>query len=237
MTSTDRPALAWAGTATSSSGCILEFDAGLDERSITRLSERALTGETVTFETRHRRKDGIEFPVEIRSGTFKKGDRLFFLSLARDITERKQAEERKAKLVAIVESSDDAIISMDLDGIITTWNPAAERIFGYAAREAIGQSTGDTVPPDRADEVGDTLERMARGERVRHFETVRCRKDGTLLDMSLTVSRSSMRAARSSAYPRLRATSASASAPRTPCAKRRSALETDPDGARTRARV
>ena len=88
-----------------------EFDAGLDEPSIRRLTQRADAGEMVTFETRHRRKDGTAFPVEIRTGTFSQGGELFYLALARDISERKQAEERTAKLAAIVESSDDAIIS------------------------------------------------------------------------------------------------------------------------------
>ena len=165
-----------------------EFDARLDEPSIRRLTQRADAGEIITFETHHRRKDGTAFPVEIRTGTFRQGDELFHLALARDISERKQAEERTAKLAAIVESSDDAIISKDLNGIITTWNTGAERIFGYAAREVIGQSVTILVPPDRVDEVRGILERIRRGERVDHFETVRRRKDGTLLDISLTVS-------------------------------------------------
>ena len=151
-------------------------------------AQRARAGEIITFETRHRRKDGTTFPVEIRTGTFKQGGELFYLALARDISERKQAEERQAKLAAIVESSDDAIISKDLNGIITTWNTGAERIFGYAAREVIGQSVTILAPPDRVDEVRGILERIRRGERVDHFETVRRRKDGTLLDISLTVS-------------------------------------------------
>ena len=165
-----------------------EFDARLDEPSIRRLTQRAGAGEIITFETRHRRKDGTAFPVEIRTGTFSQRDELFHLALARDISERKQAEERTAKLAAIVESSDDAIISKDLNGIITTWNTGAERIFGYAAREVIGQSVTILMPPDRVDEVRGILERIRSGERVDHFETVRRRKDGTLLDISLTVS-------------------------------------------------
>ena len=165
-----------------------QFDTVLDEASMGRLSARSRAGEVVTFETRHRRKDGSTFPVEIRSATFKQGGGLLYLAVARDISERKQAEERKAKLAAIVESSDDAIISKDLNGIITTWNTGAERIFGYAAREVIGQSVTILAPPDRVDEVRGILERIRRGERVHHFETVRRRKDGTLLDISLTVS-------------------------------------------------
>jgi PAS domain S-box-containing protein len=165
-----------------------EFDADLDEPSIRRLTQRAGAGEIITFETRHRRKDGTAFPVEIRTGTFRQHDELFHLALARDISDRKQAEERTAKLAAIVESSDDAIISKDPNGIITTWNTGAERIFGYAAREVIGQSVEILIPPDRVDEVRGILDRIRSGERVDHIETVRRHKDGTLLDISLSVS-------------------------------------------------
>jgi PAS domain S-box-containing protein len=165
-----------------------DYDVGLDDAAIARLAERTSAGETVTFETRHRRRDGTAFPVEIRAGTFTQGSKLFYLALARDVSERKLAEERKAKLAAIVESSDDAIIGKDLNGIITTWNAGAERIFGYAAQEVIGQSVTILTPPDRVDEARGILDRIRRGERVHHYETVRRRKDGTLLDMSLSVS-------------------------------------------------
>ncbi len=165
-----------------------EFDARLDEPSIRRLTQRADAGEIITFETHHRRKDGTAFAVEIRTGTFSQGDELLHLALARDISERKQAEERTARLAAIVESSDDAIISKDLNGIITTWNTGAERIFGYAAREVIGQSVAILMPPDRVHEVRGILERIRSGERIDHIETRRRRKDGILLDISLTVS-------------------------------------------------
>ena len=89
---------------------------------------------------------------------------------------------------AIVEFSNDAIISKDLDGIITTWNPAAERIFGYTSEEIIGMPVTILIPPDRRDEEPGIIERIHRGERVDHYETVRQRKDGSLVDISLTVS-------------------------------------------------
>jgi len=92
------------------------------------------------------------------------------------------------RLAAIVESSDDAIISKDLNAIIRSWNRGAERLFGYTAQEAIGQPISMLVPHNRVDEVPGILERIRRGERVEHFETVRRRKDGTLLDVSLAVS-------------------------------------------------
>jgi PAS domain S-box-containing protein len=93
-----------------------------------------------------------------------------------------------AWLAAIVEQSDDAIVSKDLNGIITSWNIAAERIFGYTADEMIGQSILKLIPPDRHAEEDFILEKMRGGERIRHYDTVRRRKDGTLVDVSLTVS-------------------------------------------------
>jgi PAS domain S-box-containing protein len=101
---------------------------------------------------------------------------------------RSIAEERAQQLVFLVESSDDAIISKDLDGIIRTWNPGAERLFGYTASEAIGQPVTILFPPGLEDEEPGILARIRRGERIHHYETVRRRKDGSLLDISLTVS-------------------------------------------------
>jgi PAS domain S-box-containing protein len=97
-------------------------------------------------------------------------------------------ELAKAQLAAIVASSDDVIISKTLDGMITSWNPAAERLFGWTATEAIGQHITLIVPEDRRAEENEVLARIRRGERVDHFETVRCTKDGRLVDMLMTVS-------------------------------------------------
>lgn len=105
-----------------------------------------------------------------------------------DITERKQAEEARAKLAAIVESSDDAIVSKDLNGTITSWNRGAQQLFGYTAEEAIGQPVTMLIPSDHLAEEPTILKRIRRGESINHYETVRRRKDGTLLDISLTVS-------------------------------------------------
>jgi PAS domain S-box-containing protein len=107
---------------------------------------------------------------------------------AADLIEGKQAEGAKARLAAIVESSDDAIVSKDLDGVITSWNRGAERLFGYTAQEAIGQPVTILIPPDRFDEEPHILERVRRGERLEHYETTRRHKDGMLLQISLTVS-------------------------------------------------
>jgi len=105
-----------------------------------------------------------------------------------DVTERKQAERTTSLLAAIVDSSDDAIISKKLDGTLTSWNQSAERLFGYKAAEAIGQHITLIVPWERRSEEEDILRRLAGGERVEHFETVRRRRDGTYLDVSLTIS-------------------------------------------------
>ena len=105
-----------------------------------------------------------------------------------DIRERKEAERTTGLLAAIVDSSDDAIVSKRLDGTITSWNRSAERLFGYSADEAIGQHITLVVPPDRRQEEVGILEKLRRGERVDHFETVRLRKNGTRFDVSLTIS-------------------------------------------------
>ena len=105
-----------------------------------------------------------------------------------DITDRKQAEVIRARLAAIVESSDDAIVSKDLNGVITSWNASAERLFGYTAQEVVGKPVTIFIPPQRLDEEAVILEHIRRKEPVEHYETVRRRKDGTLVDVSLTIS-------------------------------------------------
>ena len=107
---------------------------------------------------------------------------------AADLIERKQAEVTDQRLAAIVDSSHDAIVSKDLNGLITTWNCGAERLFGYTAEEVIGKPVTVVIPTDHHHEEPEILERIRRGERVDHYETVRLHKDGTLIDISLTVS-------------------------------------------------
>jgi two-component system, chemotaxis family, CheB/CheR fusion protein len=106
----------------------------------------------------------------------------------RDISEQKRAEAAQAHLASIVESSDDAIVSKTLQGIITSWNKGAERLFGYAAAEIRGLPINTLIPPDRQEEEVQILERLGRGERIEHYETVRVKKDGTPIDVSLTIS-------------------------------------------------
>ena len=105
-----------------------------------------------------------------------------------DISERKQAELGALRLGAIVESSDDAIVAKDLNGVINSWNSGAERIFGYTADEAIGQSIRLIIPAERQDEEDEVIQKVRNGDYVAHFETVRRRKDGTEVDISLSVS-------------------------------------------------
>jgi PAS domain S-box-containing protein len=116
------------------------------------------------------------------------GELIGGVNLLIDLTDRNQGEVAMQRLAAIIEYSDDAIISKDLNGIITSWNRGAERVFGYTADEAVGQPITMLMPPERHDEEPDILRRIRSGERMDHYETVRCAKDGTLIDVSLTVS-------------------------------------------------
>jgi len=105
-----------------------------------------------------------------------------------EIAERQRTEEVRGRLAAVVESSDDAIISKTLDGTITAWNPGAEKLFGYSSLEAVGKPMRMLLPPERAQEESAILARIGYGERVDHFETVRVRKDGKRVDVSVTIS-------------------------------------------------
>ena len=106
--------------------------------------------------------------------------------MAADATDLTRAEEIRLRYAAIVESSDDAIIAKTLDGVISAWNAAAERMFGYTEREAIGQPITMIIPPELYDEERDILRRLRAGERVEHYETVRFTKAGERIDVSLT---------------------------------------------------
>ena len=152
---------------------------------------RLKRGERVDhFETVRRCKDGslIDISLTISPLQDATGNIVGASKIARDTTEMKRADRAHRLLSAIVDSSDDAIISKSLDGIITSWNKSAERLFGYTAEEVIGQPITILIPPDRLEEEPEIISRLKRGERVDHFETVRRRKDGSLIDISLTIS-------------------------------------------------
>lgn len=142
------------------------------------------------YETVRRHKSGALIAVSLSVSPMmdERGAIIGASKIARDVTERQASDLIKNRLAAIVESSDDAIVSKDLNGIITTWNRGAERLFGYTAAEVIGCSITIVIPPERLDEEPKVLGKIMRGESLEHFETVRRRKDGTLIDISLTVS-------------------------------------------------
>jgi PAS domain S-box-containing protein len=136
------------------------------------------------------RPDGSRLTVLAHVSPFysEAGKLLGAVNIVVDITDRKQAEAVMAQMAAIVESSDDAIVSKDLNGIITSWNKGAQKLFGYTAEEVIGKSITILIPPDRENEESYILDRIRRGEVVDHYETVRRHKDGSEIDVSLTVS-------------------------------------------------
>jgi PAS domain S-box-containing protein len=126
--------------------------------------------------------------VDIEAIKDSDGNVLGAINCFQDVTERRGAEDAALRLAAIVESSDDAIVGKDLDGIITSWNAGAERIFGYTAEEIIGKPITTLIPRDYRKEEEAIIERIRRGQRIEHFETVRQRKHGSLIDLSMTIS-------------------------------------------------
>lgn len=136
------------------------------------------------------RPDGTRVTVAVHIDPIRDKDGAIIgaINFFQDISEKKQAGRAKSLLAAIVDSSEDAIVSKNLDGVITSWNKSAERLFGYSAKEAVGQNILFIVPPDRRGEEQKILERLRRGERIDHFETIRVCKDGTTIDLSLTIS-------------------------------------------------
>jgi PAS domain S-box-containing protein len=143
------------------------------------------------LELHGRRRDGTQFPVDIALSHTDTEDGPMVIAAVRDMTGRKKAEESRRhsdRLAAIVEHSDDAIISKTLDGIVTSWNPAAERMYGYSAKEITGKSIDLLSPPGQASEMHTILARIRAGQPVERLETTRIRKDGSAITVSLTVS-------------------------------------------------
>jgi PAS domain S-box-containing protein len=152
---------------------------------------RIARGERVEhFETIRKTRSGALIDVSLTISPIRdKNGRIVGAShVARDITERKRLDQRLQHLAAVIESSEDAIISKTLDGTIRTWNPGAERVYGYPAAEVIGRHMTLLLPDDRGDEEAEILQRIGRGEPVEHFETVRKTRSGDLIDVSLTIS-------------------------------------------------
>jgi PAS domain S-box-containing protein len=155
------------------------------------LARRALRGEVAEPVERHIRTPAGEDKTVRSSAAPVHDDRGIVIGaivLVSDITADKLAEQERARLAAIVESSDDAIVSKDLAGIIRTWNAGAERLFGYAAQEAVGRPIAMLLPPDRLGEEDEILRKLREGDRVDHFETKRLTKDGRTVEVSITVS-------------------------------------------------
>jgi len=159
------------------------------------------------LDLRGRRHNGSEFPVEISLSPVSTEKGTFVLSAIRDMSERKRIDEElrraseelhrrtaeqlgeyRTRLASIIDSSEDAILSKDLNGIITSWNRGAEHIYGYSAQEVIGKHISFLTPSDRPDEISEILQKIAQGESVEHHESVRVTKDGRQLNVSLSVS-------------------------------------------------
>jgi len=160
----------------------------LDEcpMAVTLREGRAVRGEEIVIE----RPDGTRRHVLPHPEPMRNADGVVIgaINMLIDITDRKEAEKAVARLAAIVTSSDDAIIGKDLRGIVMSWNQGAERLFGYAAEEMIGQPVLRLIPPERHDEEVHILGQIVQGKPINHYETIRRRKDGTELTVSLTVS-------------------------------------------------
>jgi two-component system CheB/CheR fusion protein len=149
-------------------------------------SEGPLLGKLIEIEAL--RRDGVEIWVQLAISAVEVEGEPIFTAYLRDITERRRTEDANRRLAAIVESFGDAIISSDLDELITSWNEEAQRLFGYRADETIGKPITSLVPPEQHDEELGIINRFRQGERIVRYDTIGRRKDGTLLDISLSVS-------------------------------------------------
>ncbi|OPJ63911.1 PAS domain S-box protein [Clostridium chromiireducens] len=149
--------------------------------------EKAKLGE-IEFETIHYRKDGSSFPVEVKSIGVEINKGIFVLSIIRDITNRVKNEEEIRKLASLVENTDDAIIGKDLEGVITSWNLGAEKIYGYKREEVLGKHISVIIPEDKINDFCEIMKKIKNGEKIKGFESKRKKKNGELIDVSITVS-------------------------------------------------
>jgi PAS domain S-box-containing protein len=171
------------------SGLLLSPKDLLDETGAVMAKVRA--GEVVdNFESFRVRKDGTVFPVSLTVAPIRNeaGAVIGFTATPRDVTEERRAFEMAQRMAAIIENSDDAIVGKTLDGVITSWNPAAERMYGYTSEEITGRSIDLLSPVDATDEIRSILAAIRDGHHVERLDTIRVRKDGTTLTVSLTVS-------------------------------------------------
>ncbi len=160
-----------------------------DSDALAELLERRARGEAVSsFEAQLRCKDGSIKDVLLDSHVHVADGRVVHTSIIRDMSQRRALDEAGFRLAAIVESSSDAIVGKDLNGIVRSWNAGAERLFGYTSEDMVGRSIRTIIPADRQAEEDEVLRRVRGGEIVDHFETIRQRKDGSLVPISLTIS-------------------------------------------------
>ncbi len=152
------------------------------------LQRRARAGDTVVVEVERRRKDGTLVPVRLSARRVEGSAEGHVFVMYEDISDRRRAQDALTKLASIVETSADAIIGQTLDGTVTTWNAAAQRLFGYTLGDVQGKHISLLAPPDKSGEVGAILERIRRGDHIEHFETMRVRKDGTAVPVSISIS-------------------------------------------------
>jgi PAS domain S-box-containing protein len=169
-----------------------DFTHARDHKEETEHFKRLLSGDSPFYQAEKRfvRKDGriIWGLLTVALARDAEGEPEFPIAMIEDITERQRAEEALQQYAGIVDSSNDAIISQTFDGIVFGWNPGAERLYGYSAREANGRPISIILPPGREEDATDLVERMRKGERIDNFETTRLRKDGSLIDVSITTS-------------------------------------------------
>jgi len=152
---------------------------------------RLRAGERIDhFETIRLRKNGERFPISVTISPIKDstGNVVAASKIARDISEKKKSDDSLFRLAAIIDSADDAIISKDLNGMLTSWNEAAHKIFGYTADEIVGQSILRLIPEELHYEEDEILRKLRAGERIEHYETRRKRKNGTIVEVSVTIS-------------------------------------------------
>jgi PAS domain S-box-containing protein len=152
------------------------------------LDRRIRRGDTVVAEVERRRKGGTLVPVRLSARRVEETADADVFVMYEDISDRRRAQDALTQLASIVETSEDAIIGQTLDGTVVTWNAAAQRLFGYAMGEIQGRHISVLAPPDRRGEVDAILERIRRGDHIKHFETVRLRKDGTPVPVSISIS-------------------------------------------------